>query len=128
MEGNRMFKKPDLKQCPFCGSTQVELEYYTISSDENPYWQICCDHCGASSGKRYVEYDTINKAFEGYTQAIEKTVHDWNMRINDDKISVIRCRKCKWWNPRSSKCENEQSSCFGGKTFEEWFCADGELK
>ncbi len=76
-----MFTKPELKPCPFCGSTLIALECYNISSDENPYWQICCDHCGAMSGKRYVEYEYVDQAFESITNAIEKVVNDWNKRV-----------------------------------------------
>ena len=77
---NQEFTKPELKPCPFCGRKEVALEYYEAVDDDEPYWQICCDHCGAMTGKRRVEYDTIDKAFEGYANAIAKVVNDWNSR------------------------------------------------
>lgn len=77
---NQTFAKPELKPCPFCGSSQIALEYYEKTNEDDPYWQICCDHCGAMSGKRHVDYDTVDKAFEGYANAITKVVNDWNNR------------------------------------------------
>ena len=74
------FTKPELKPCPFCGSEEVALEYYKEIDGEEPYWQICCDRCGAMSGKRSVTYVTIDKALEGYMNAVEQVVNDWNNR------------------------------------------------
>jgi len=73
-----MFTKPELKPCPFCGSTKIELEYYDKPA---PYWQICCNNCGACTRREYVKYEYVNQAFESIANTIEKVVNDWNKRV-----------------------------------------------
>lgn len=78
-----MFTRPELKPCPFCGSKDIAIEYYKETKDEFPYWQICCDHCGATTGKCFIEYEYIDKAFESYFSAAEKAINNWNKRAKE---------------------------------------------
>lgn len=79
-----MFERPELKPCPFCGWKDITIEYYKESvKNEFPYWQICCDHCGAATGRCSIEYEFVNEAYEAYTEAIKLVINKWNNRTNE---------------------------------------------
>lgn len=79
-----MHIKPELKPCPFCGSTNIAIEYYKDPKEnEFPYWQICCDRCGVMTSKCEVEYEYVNEAYEAYISTIEDVINLWNKRVGE---------------------------------------------
>lgn len=46
-----------------------------------------------------------------------------------DKVEIIRCKNCQWWDRRiNKKSENHRCFSLGRWTSPEWYCADGERK
>lgn len=56
---------PELKPCPFCGSTNA-IERETVTYQ----WVCLCDNCGASTAV----YDEKDEAIEAWNRRVENEV------------------------------------------------------
>ena len=52
-----------------------------------------------------------------------------------EKIEVVRCADCVWWEPENAegvniygRCRNNYAPCQNQQTDTMWFCADGKEK
>lgn len=63
-----------------------------------------------------------------------EAVTDAREQLSDpDRVKVVRCRDCRFWEPENSeegdtsgRCRNDYAPCQNQQTDMTWFCADGE--
>ncbi len=65
-----------LEHCPFCGSTDIEIE-----NTHTPYYWAKCTQCEAEVSE--VNYPSDRKGnHEGHVESINAVVKAWNTRVN----------------------------------------------
>jgi len=96
---------PDLKPCPLCGSTDVELEIATLTWDRGAEWRIRCNDCGIELGAFPIKQTCIKRWNERQNETTTDTARlDWlcqffrvedvgdecvcpGMTVNEDAVS-----------------------------------------
>ena len=56
--------EPELKPCPFCGSTQPKVSNDADLHDHVPSWYVLCSHCGCKGP----EHLTLDDAIEAWNR------------------------------------------------------------
>jgi len=71
-----------IEQCPFCGSDNINIEYFELFANAK-LWYVKCDGCGCNTG---------------YCPTKDEAVKKWNRRVIDpaDYERLKRCNhECK---------------------------------
>ena len=74
----------ELRECPFCGSTDIGIYQFGIIPDAS----VRCESCGSSTDS---EYSTVEEAVEAWNTRYEPTC---TMEADEDAYSMVICSKC----------------------------------
>ena len=83
----------ELKPCPFCGSTDLEISSKCVQRDYGTeiQYQVCvyCKKCNAYGTRvltEKVKKNVYPQPFIDFAKAKEKAIEVWNRRVDNDKL------------------------------------------